>query len=461
MKKFFYHPADGVAGDFIPFYEDGVYHLFYLKDYRDPQRYGEGTPWFHVSTEDFITFREHGEAIPRGTREEQDLWVFTGSVIKAQGKYHIFYTGNNGYFLGKGKPAQAVMHAVSDDLDHWDKLPEDTFYADSERYEKDDFRDPFVFYDPRTKHFSMLLVSRKKNCGMTAGFTALYTSEDLKNWKDEGDFWAPNLYHTHECPDLFYLNGWWYLIYSEYSDRNLTRYVMSRDLKGPWLLPDDDAFDGRAYYAAKTAGDENGRFLFGWVPTKTNEEDMGAWQWGGSLLTHQLMQRPDGTLGCMLPATIRESMICQTEVSETFSVCGAFGRADELLFPSDGPCLLELTLSFSAGTKSFGITLCQDFAVKNGYKYEFVPGENTLRFDAVSKQMNCQNLCRPLALIAEKEIRLSLLISEGIAVLYTDEGTALSSRMYEVSGGDLGIYAVGGTITVTRAVLSKPAFSIK
>jgi hypothetical protein len=28
----FYRPLDGVAADFIPFYWEGVYHLFYLKD---------------------------------------------------------------------------------------------------------------------------------------------------------------------------------------------------------------------------------------------------------------------------------------------------------------------------------------------------------------------------------------------------------------------------------------------
>lgn len=40
----FYRPVAGVAADFIPFYWDGAYHLFYLKDYRDPSGHGEGTP---------------------------------------------------------------------------------------------------------------------------------------------------------------------------------------------------------------------------------------------------------------------------------------------------------------------------------------------------------------------------------------------------------------------------------
>ena len=44
-----YTPDDGVAADFIPFYWNGEYHLFYLKDYRDHEGHGEGTPWWHLS----------------------------------------------------------------------------------------------------------------------------------------------------------------------------------------------------------------------------------------------------------------------------------------------------------------------------------------------------------------------------------------------------------------------------
>jgi len=90
-----YRPNDGVLADVIPFYWRGAYHLFYLKDYRDPQRHGEGTPWFHLVTRDFVRFEEWGEALPRGAPDEQDRWVFTGSVIEAEGAFHIFYTGHN------------------------------------------------------------------------------------------------------------------------------------------------------------------------------------------------------------------------------------------------------------------------------------------------------------------------------------------------------------------------------
>ena len=39
----FYKPSDGWVADVIPFYWDGAYHLFYLKDYReDPAEFAAG-----------------------------------------------------------------------------------------------------------------------------------------------------------------------------------------------------------------------------------------------------------------------------------------------------------------------------------------------------------------------------------------------------------------------------------
>ncbi|MBA7573404.1 hypothetical protein ES708_15200 [subsurface metagenome] len=129
MGSIFYKPEEAWAGDFIPFYKAGKYHLFYLHDWRDFVHHGEGFPWYQVSTEDFVHFTEHGEMLPRGSREEQDLTVATGCVVEAEDRYHIFYTGHNPHFPQRGKPQQAVMHAVSDDLLHWQKIPEHTFYA--------------------------------------------------------------------------------------------------------------------------------------------------------------------------------------------------------------------------------------------------------------------------------------------------------------------------------------------
>lgn len=98
VKTLFYKPENGWAADFIPFYKDGVYYLYYLHDYREAAAHGEGTPWFLVTTKDFVHFEEHGEILARGTPEEQDLYVFTGCVFEADeamtgAKYHLLTQG--------------------------------------------------------------------------------------------------------------------------------------------------------------------------------------------------------------------------------------------------------------------------------------------------------------------------------------------------------------------------------
>src|SRR5262245_56789096 len=59
-RDFFYKPVDAWAADFIPLYDNGVFQLFYLLDWRDAKNHGEGTPWYRVSTIDFVNFTEHG-----------------------------------------------------------------------------------------------------------------------------------------------------------------------------------------------------------------------------------------------------------------------------------------------------------------------------------------------------------------------------------------------------------------
>src|SRR5690348_7071028 len=114
MSDLFYRPRDAFAADFIPFHSDGQFRLFYLHDWRNPKEHGEGTPWYQISTDDFVHFTELGEMLARGAPDDQDLYVFTGSVMEADGRYHIFYTGHNPHLRQQGKPEQAVMHAVSD-----------------------------------------------------------------------------------------------------------------------------------------------------------------------------------------------------------------------------------------------------------------------------------------------------------------------------------------------------------
>ena len=61
------------------------------------------------------------------------------------------------------------------------------------------------------------------------------------------------------------------------------------------VAPENDTFDNRAFYAAKTASDGRRRFVFGWNPTRAESRDFQPWHWGGNLVVHEVVQEADGT----------------------------------------------------------------------------------------------------------------------------------------------------------------------
>ena len=218
--------------------------------------------------------------------------------FEAEGQYHIFYTGYNRDYPALGKPSQVLMHAYSDDLVTWHKTQDALTFTPQEGYDPDDWRDPWVIRDEENDQYLLVLGTRLQGPKTRqTGRTVKFTSKDLKNWKFEGDFWAPDLYTMHEMPDLFKIGDWWYHIVTEYSDRSKMVYRMSKSLEGPWIAPKDDAFDGRSYYAGRTFELNGQRILFGWVATKDQDDDDNNFIVAGTFMAHEVYQREDGTLG--------------------------------------------------------------------------------------------------------------------------------------------------------------------
>ena len=472
MDSFFYKPEGAWAADFVPFYKDGRFHLFYLHDWRDPAQHGEGTPWYQVGTKAFCQFAEHGEMLPRGTREEQDLYVFTGSVIEAEGRYHIFYTGHNPHFREKGKPAQAVMHAVSEDLLHWQKVPQDTFYAPQQRYEPHNWRDPFVFWNPEAEEYWMLLAARvRTGPSRRRGCTALCASRDLGRWEVREPFWSPGLYFTHECPDLFAMGDWWYLVFSEFSERCVTRYRMSRSVSGPWLTPANDTFDGRAFYAAKTAFDGERRFIFGWNATREQEKDYGRWQWGGNLVVHELVQLPDGRLSVCVPDSVDRAFgmrerahfrpglgHCRIVPSGVeITVPESFGCALSDMMPKR--CKLEAAIALAEDTEACGIMLRASNDLERAYYIRLEPRRNRMVFDAWPRAGDVPfmvGLERPLELTAGRRVELKVLVDGTVCEVYAANQVAMSTRLYDLRAGRWGVFVQQGSARFENLGISVP-----
>lgn len=459
-RDFFYRPEGAWAGDFIPFYKDGRFHLFYLLTWRDIPTHGEGTAWYQVSTDDFVHFTEHGLMLARGTVEEQDLYVFTGSVVEGEGHFHIFYTGHNPHLRQQGRPQEAVMHAVSDDLLNWRKVPGDRLFAPQATFEPDDWRDPFVFWNADAQEYWMLLAARlKAGPSRRRGCTALCASKDLKNWEVRQPFWSPGLYSVHECPDLFRMGDWWYLVYSEGTERTSTHYRMSKSLRGPWLAPDNDTFDGRAYYAAKTASRGQKRYVFGWVPTREEKRDFHRWNWGGNLVVHELVQEADGALCVKVPASVERAFdrkvafkfasgLGHNEITAkgvSIAAPESFGCSPAGTMPPR--CKIEATVEFAEGTRGCGVMLRASEDLDSAYYIRLEPAKNRLVFDSwprVGDVPHWVELERPIHLKANVPVKLKVFVDGTVCVIYADEKIAMSTRLYDLEQGDWGVFVDEG-----------------
>lgn len=453
---FFYKPSPGVVGDCIPYFADGRYHLFYLRNYRDVDSYGEGSPWHHVSTIDGITFRDHGEALPKGTEDEHDFAVATGSVFTDDdGLHHIFYTGINPRFHNDRQHSQVILHATSSDLDHWTKDPDFLLLPDETRYERHDWRDPFVYRDPSTGDAKMLVAARTRVGEPSGrGCTAVLASEDLHHWVHVDDY-APGRYHGHECPDFFRIGEWYYLIFSEYTTHTVTRYVMSRNPDGPWTTPHDNQFDNRAFYAAKSAAPEDGgpRLLFGWNPSKIDDCDEGEWQWGGCLTVHEILQRADGTLGVRAPEALDAQFGTAVADPVDYEIDATYRRDVVALNLLPGAAVIDGEITLDHGTGSAGVLLDLDESGEGGYFLRFDAGRQVIQFGKAGGYRDWYvdhfpELDRPLVINPGRPIRFRVVLDGSAVVVYADD-VALSARRYHRPRGRFGLYADG-----VRAVFS-------
>ena len=460
-RDFFYKPVNAWAADFIPLFANGEFQLFYLLDWRDEEKHGEGTPWYRISTKDFVHFTENGEMLPRGTKDQQDLYVFTGSAIHANNQYHIFYTGNNPHLAEQGKPEQAIMHAVSDDMKKWEKLPEQTFFAPTDRYEKDDWRDPFVFWNEESQEYNMLLAARfKEGIPRRRGLTACCTSKDLVKWEVREPFYAPDLYYTHECPDLFKMGDWWYLLFSEFTDLVRTRYRMSHSLRGPWLTPKRDDFDGHAFYAAKTASDGQKRFIFGWNPTRQGAKDNGSWDWGGNLVVHEIHQNEDGELSVRVPESVHAAF--NNTLNQAFVTGAGDFHMDEGIVKIKAPdtfgaavagkmpvtCRIDATVEFENETKACGLMLRSSDDLEKAYYLRLEPGNHKLVFDMWprdrSEVTHMVELDRNITLSPGTPVRFQVFIDGNKGVVYVNNSISMNFRAYDLPEGNWGVFVSEG-----------------
>ncbi len=459
----FYRPTDGFVGDVIPFYWQGQYHAFYLK--TPPKRKGaDGTSYAHVVSTDLAHWEEWPTVIDPGPPgSPDDVSCFTGSVIERNGVFTLFYTG----YPGQDKP-QTICRATSRDLRTWEKDNGNPILAaDTRWYETIDWRDPFPFWNEAAGEYWMLLAAREKSGPSNRrGCIALVTSPDLEQWTVKPPFWAPRLYYTHECPDLFRWGDQWVLAYSTFTERHITHFRMSKSLAGPWLAPTNDAFDTRAFYAAKTAGDGQRRFVFGWNPTRDGETDSGRWEWAGNMVVHELKTGADGGLACHVPAAVDALLTkpllismqpCMGEWSSSgnnFTATRTDGYAAAYLGNLPESCVIDATVTLDSNTRAIGLLLRADDQLETYYQLRLEPGRSRVTFDRWPRPGDEPFMLeRPVQVADSGSIRFKVFLDGTIVTAYVNDAVALDCRMYNHRSGGLGLFVGEGEATFSNVTV--------
>ncbi|MEZ2391245.1 GH32 C-terminal domain-containing protein [bacterium RCC_150] len=468
----FFQPPGAWVGDIIPFQKDGEFWLFYLHEIRETPK--PGTSWNLVTTKDLVQFDDHGVSLHHGGEDESDFNAYTGTVLVDEtGIHHLFYTGQNPGRLGAdGLPLQLVMHATSTDgMKTWAKHPELTFGA-PENYESGDWRDPFVFRDEQRGQWRMLLAARHPEGPLRRrGVIAQCVSSDLMTWEHAEPFWDPRRYVTHECPEVFAWGDWWYLVYSEFSESFTTRYRMAKSPDGPWIVPDHDSIDGRAFYAAKSAERDGRRFFFGWIASKEGSHDDGAWQWAGTLAVLEARQNSDGTLAFSFTDELVESF--WEELPVTFrqpfprSLSSPDGYAallsDEDL-PSKFYAKAELDIE---ADRECGLLLRASSDGDHSYVLRLEPKRGRLVFDRWPRKTTGDGQWQvsgdvPFAIELERPCELppgkhtlEVIVDGDLCVAVVDRQVALSTRIYDRPEGRIGVFVGEGAVTVTELQVRK------
>ncbi len=372
MRIFGYAPERGAAaGDTMPFYHDGKWHLFYSQPPVGAWEYVERArvSTAYLRSADLVNWEVMPDSFgpgEHGTCDGDGIW--TGSVVEHEGKFHFFYTGYN----RQSASPQTICKTVSNDLTHWEKSAGNPLITPDNRwYETVDWRDPYVYRDDAAGCFKMLISARLKDGPQfRRGCVAVATSDDLDNWEVGPPMASSMLTHCPECPEIFQLGDWWYLVESRYSERMQTVYRVARTPDGPWESRKLDSLDGRRFYAAKSATDGERRFSFAWIPFRKHHGPKRSWVWGGELGSpRELISLPDGTLTCRLPpevaasysSPIRHELVPQLgEWIEGDGIsCDATGSYAYafLAGPDRNDVMLDVIIEPGENTEAFGILI--------------------------------------------------------------------------------------------------------
>jgi hypothetical protein len=307
------------AGDTMPFFREGEFHVYYLFDRRHHgAKWGMGAHQFaHISSPDLEQWTDHPLALPITRQWECSLG--TGCVVHHGDRFRAYYIhhGKRCYFTDCPHELETILQATGPDGRQFEK--------DSAPVVPIDYREfgdvnPDVFpREPAGGYY--LSVSGWK----------VFVSADLEHWAETTELRCPEDVPRGICCSYFEWNGRYYYTW------DLGQYRMAPDPLGPgwrWTQPEHPATVDGLFVPKVAPFRDNRRLLVGFL---------GGTAWGGELVFRELVQAPDGTLGICWPPEMIPPAGEPLNLPVT-ALCGSAERAESgvVLDGRDGLSMVAL-----------------------------------------------------------------------------------------------------------------------
>lgn len=440
-RQNFLPAVDGInqpyVGDPMPYYEDGVFYLYYLKEGGDSYNHSI----YLATTRDFLNYEEYDTPVIEASRSGgQDGWTGTGNVVKVGEKYYFFYTGhaaNDTY-----EYMEKIMLAIGDDPYHFEKTDWEMIPS-AAIGQKRDFRDPQAYYDEESGKIYMTVTAAVDGVARVVKYTL---SPDLTQVQYEGILVTDPTkeFYNLECSDCFRIGDKWYLTYSGQDDT--LWYAMADSRFGEYTEP--VRLEGKLFYAAKQVSDGINNYMVSWArrsesPSSTQEVSA----WGGNMQVQQLYTREDGTLYLAPVENVknayterRELLIPGTQAivdagsrytySEVFTSYERFMITGDFRYTGDG----SFGLAFDFGKKEEEYKLISIDPSKNRIRLSFNQGSS----DITETEVNLE---------PGKDYSFTYIQEGSVGVFYIDGIAALTTRIYGISGKPVRLFAENNSVT--------------
>ncbi len=395
----------------------------------------------HAVSEDGLSWKSLPPAVRTGDPGAwDDDMIRTVSVTPKDGRFFMLYCAT---CRKDGGRVERMCGAVSDDLMKWEKLAEiNGVTTEGEIYEdagispeRVSFRDPKPFLCDGL-YYLTVCARAAKGPMLRRGVTALLVSEDLIHWSYREPLFAPNAYMELECPQIYEINGKYYLIASIMEDAS-QRYWVADHIEGPYGICEGGnlLMPIRTHYAGRIARFQ-GRDVFAcWTFAK---ED-GPSPFGLRVSPGAVIKYVPAVLDVCVDEKGR-LVLRSPEAWNTYRDCGPqpmLGNGPKPVYNTAGIQYTQNSLQSNFGVEVLssgasrnnftldchlkmegyrvGVVFCAD-AEGSGYFAEFYPGEDRLRlvkhFLVTTPQGHCWF---DYAVLAETHVDLSK-ASEGLNV---------------------------------------------